>query len=60
MIVLDNIITYTYSGLTITITNKLDNSKYAGLDMFSSIGQPLTTREQIKARRLELLPKHVP
>jgi hypothetical protein len=53
----NNNITYVYNNMSVIINNDIGNSKYAGLDMFSSIGQPLTTREQIKARRLELLPK---
>ena len=58
MSIVGNSTTYTYDNMRVTITDNINNSKYSGLDMFSSTGQPLTTRDQIKARRLELLPKH--
>jgi hypothetical protein len=57
----------TIDNTTITISFKISNhdnqrlsttfgcrGKYKGLDMFSSLGVPLTTRDQIKARRVEI------
>jgi hypothetical protein len=33
-------------------------TKYKGLDMFGSDGYPLTNRDDIKIRRLKLIPKY--
>jgi hypothetical protein len=50
--------TLTYqSGIIVEIRDRCEVSKYKGLDMYSSNGYPLTTREAIKARRRELLPR---
>jgi hypothetical protein len=43
--------------MIVKITSESLKTKYRGLDMFSSTGYPLTTRESIKARRRELLPR---
>jgi hypothetical protein len=43
--------------MRVTISPKSLRTKYRGLDIFSSDGYPLTTREAIKSRRRELLPR---
>jgi len=44
--------------LRATFVPQAFRNKYRGLDMFDSEGYPLTNREDIKARRLELIPKY--
>jgi hypothetical protein len=51
-----NIHTYSYNGITVNLKKPRLTSKYHYLDLFSSEGLPLTSREDIKRRRLELLP----
>jgi predicted ThiF/HesA family dinucleotide-utilizing enzyme len=54
-----DIIIITIGDTTVSVNYDITTTgKYKGLDLFSTSGIPLTTREQIKARRAELQLKY--